>query len=61
MQDPLRTFVGREKYKRPLWATSSLEKPTVVRFNLHTLSSFFHSILQLQTCIQAYLLCFPNV
>ncbi|KAJ4730434.1 UPF0041 protein [Rhynchospora pubera] len=28
-KDPLRTFVGRDKYKRPLWATTSLENPTV--------------------------------
>ncbi|KAI5002979.1 hypothetical protein ZWY2020_027629 [Hordeum vulgare] len=28
-KDPLRSFVGREKYKRPLWITEALEKPTV--------------------------------
>ncbi|XP_066307768.1 uncharacterized protein [Miscanthus floridulus] len=28
-KDPLRTFVGREKYKRPLWITKALEKPVV--------------------------------
>lgn len=30
-QDPVRSFTGREKYKRPLWVTDALEKPTVVR------------------------------
>ncbi|KAJ1286770.1 hypothetical protein BS78_03G377200 [Paspalum vaginatum] len=28
-KDPLRTFVGREKYKRPLWITKALENPIV--------------------------------
>ncbi|KAL6840385.1 hypothetical protein ACP4OV_030195 [Aristida adscensionis] len=28
-KDPLRTFVGREKYMRPLWITKALEKPIV--------------------------------
>ncbi|XP_047058895.1 uncharacterized protein LOC124665538 [Lolium rigidum] len=28
-KDPLRTFVGREKYKRPLWITEALDNPTV--------------------------------
>ncbi|KAG2602824.1 uncharacterized protein LOC120709022 [Panicum virgatum] len=28
-KDPLRTFVGREKYKRPLWITKALENPVV--------------------------------
>lgn len=27
--DPVRSFTGREKYKRPLWATDALDKPTV--------------------------------
>ncbi|KAL8104257.1 uncharacterized protein LOC141677179 [Apium graveolens] len=27
--DPLRSFTGREKYKRPLWATDALEEPVV--------------------------------
>ncbi|KAJ3678379.1 hypothetical protein LUZ60_002182 [Juncus effusus] len=26
-KDPLRTFVGREKYKRALWATTALDNP----------------------------------
>lgn len=28
-KDPLRTFVGREKYKRPLWIAKALENPVV--------------------------------
>ncbi|KAK3166296.1 hypothetical protein QOZ80_1AG0043990 [Eleusine coracana subsp. coracana] len=28
-KDPLRTFVGREKYMRPLWITKALENPVV--------------------------------
>lgn len=28
-KDPLRTFVGREKYRRPLWITKALENPVV--------------------------------
>lgn len=28
-KDPVRNFTGREKYKRPLWATDALDKPTV--------------------------------
>ncbi|KAG6645324.1 hypothetical protein I3843_08G110300 [Carya illinoinensis] len=28
-KDPVRTFTGREKYKRPLWATQALDNPTV--------------------------------
>ncbi|CAL4953099.1 unnamed protein product [Urochloa decumbens] len=28
-KDPLRTFIGREKYMRPLWITKALEKPVV--------------------------------
>ncbi|XP_039137744.1 uncharacterized protein LOC120275279 [Dioscorea cayenensis subsp. rotundata] len=27
-KDPVRNFIGREKYNRPLWATDALEKPT---------------------------------
>ncbi|CAN6725050.1 unnamed protein product [Malus baccata var. baccata] len=29
-KDPVRSFSGRDKYKRPLWITSALEKPSVV-------------------------------
>ncbi|KAJ0969139.1 hypothetical protein J5N97_022016 [Dioscorea zingiberensis] len=27
-KDPVRTFIGREKYMRPLWATDALDSPT---------------------------------
>lgn len=30
IQDPVRSFSGRDKYKRPLWITTALEKPSVV-------------------------------
>ncbi|KAL4557397.1 hypothetical protein LXL04_035573 [Taraxacum kok-saghyz] len=28
-KDPVRSFTGREKYKRPLWSANALENPTV--------------------------------
>ncbi|CAK9155351.1 unnamed protein product [Ilex paraguariensis] len=28
-KDPVRSFIGREKYKRQLWATAALDKPIV--------------------------------
>ncbi|KVI07477.1 hypothetical protein Ccrd_014173 [Cynara cardunculus var. scolymus] len=28
-KDPVRSFTGREKYKRPLWSSVALDKPTV--------------------------------
>ncbi|KAK6911747.1 hypothetical protein RJ641_023840 [Dillenia turbinata] len=28
-KDPVRSFTGREKYKRPQWATGALDKPSV--------------------------------
>ncbi|KAF3337359.1 hypothetical protein FCM35_KLT17946 [Carex littledalei] len=37
-KDPSRTFVGRDKYKRPLWATSSLQNPTVTVQEMKMLS-----------------------
>ncbi|KAJ6360477.1 hypothetical protein OIU77_004486 [Salix suchowensis] len=36
-KDPVRCFTGREKYKRPLWATGALDKPSVVRVLLYYL------------------------
>lgn len=33
LQDPIRSFSGREKYKRPLWAITALENPSVVSLN----------------------------
>ncbi|KAJ0015123.1 hypothetical protein Pint_21249 [Pistacia integerrima] len=38
-KDPVRSFSGREKYKRPLWITSALENPSVVRKQLLLCSS----------------------
>ncbi|KAF7025296.1 hypothetical protein CFC21_037499 [Triticum aestivum] len=40
-KDPLRSFVGREKYKRPLWITEALEKPivTVQEMSMQSTSS----------------------
>jgi len=43
-QDPLRAFVGREKYKRPLWITKALEKPVVVRIDQIAIASTTHII-----------------
>ena len=43
-QDPLRAFVGREKYKRPLWITKALEKPVVVRIDQIVIVSTTHII-----------------
>lgn len=42
-QDPVRSFSGREKYKRPLWATVALENPRVVSVLVtRDLSKWFH-------------------
>ncbi|KAJ6877626.1 hypothetical protein NC651_030401 [Populus alba x Populus x berolinensis] len=30
-KDPFRSFTGREKYKRPLWATGALDNPSVLK------------------------------
>ncbi|XP_020087685.1 uncharacterized protein LOC109709775 [Ananas comosus] len=38
-KDPLRTFTGREKYKRPLWVTNALENPTVTVQEMGMLST----------------------
>ncbi|KAK8951419.1 hypothetical protein KSP39_PZI003908 [Platanthera zijinensis] len=38
-KDPLRTFIGREKYNRPLWATSALENPLVTVQAMQMLST----------------------
>lgn len=47
LQDPVRSFTGREKYKRPLWAKEALEQPAVVKFLFLSFSTplflvFFH-------------------
>ncbi|XP_043705474.1 uncharacterized protein LOC122655334 [Telopea speciosissima] len=36
-KDPIRTFTGREKYKRPLWVTGALDKPSVQPSSTKTL------------------------
>eukprot|EP00250_Pteridium_aquilinum_P013569 c21426_g1_i1 orf=163-642(+) len=30
-KDPVRSFTGRDKYKRPSWITNALEKPSVLQ------------------------------
>ncbi|XP_059665604.1 uncharacterized protein LOC132311621 [Cornus florida] len=43
-KDPVRRFTGREKYKRQLWATVALEKPTVSVQEMVMLSTSLLSI-----------------
>ncbi|KAE8009844.1 hypothetical protein FH972_006254 [Carpinus fangiana] len=43
-RDPVRSFAGREKYKRPLWATRALENPTVYVQEMVMLSTSVLSI-----------------
>ncbi|KAJ7978273.1 hypothetical protein O6P43_007767 [Quillaja saponaria] len=43
-RDPLRSFTGRDKYKRPLWATRSLDNPTVTVQEMVMLSTSVLSI-----------------
>ncbi|XP_020589620.1 uncharacterized protein LOC110030955 [Phalaenopsis equestris] len=38
-KDPIRTFMGREKYDRPLWATEALEDPSVTVQEMQMLST----------------------
>lgn len=38
-KDPLRTFIGREKYNRPLWATVALRNPSVTVQAMQMLST----------------------
>lgn len=38
-KDPVRSFTGREKYKRPLWATDALENPSVTVQEMAMLST----------------------
>ncbi|KAJ1443574.1 hypothetical protein SESBI_00155 [Sesbania bispinosa] len=42
--DPIRSFTGREKYKRPLWATSALDNPSVTVQEMVMLSTSVLSI-----------------
>ncbi|KAL3523312.1 hypothetical protein ACH5RR_016146 [Cinchona calisaya] len=43
-KDPVRSFTGREKYKRPLWATEALENPKVSVQEMVMLSTSLLSI-----------------
>ncbi|GLT87822.1 hypothetical protein SLE2022_058820 [Rubroshorea leprosula] len=43
-KDPVRSFSGREKYKRPLWVTGALEKPFVAVQEMVMLSTSVLSI-----------------
>ncbi|GKV27841.1 hypothetical protein SLEP1_g36964 [Rubroshorea leprosula] len=43
-KDPVRSFTGREKYKRPLWVTGALEKPFVAVQEMVMLSTSVLSI-----------------
>ncbi|KAL7185097.1 hypothetical protein ACSBR2_027099 [Camellia fascicularis] len=43
-KDPVRSFTGREKYKRPLWITDALDKPTVSVQEMMMLSTSVLSI-----------------
>ncbi|XP_065876399.1 uncharacterized protein [Euphorbia lathyris] len=38
-KDPVRSFIGREKYKRPLWITGALDKPSVTVQEMMMLST----------------------
>ncbi|XP_020688572.1 uncharacterized protein LOC110103993 isoform X1 [Dendrobium catenatum] len=38
-KDPIRTFMGRKKYDRPLWATEALENPSVTVQAMQMLST----------------------
>ncbi|KFK40979.1 hypothetical protein AALP_AA2G069400 [Arabis alpina] len=48
-KDPIRSFAGREKYKRPLWITRGLENPTVTIQEMVMLST---SVLRIRWTIK---------
>ncbi|XWS57268.1 hypothetical protein CRYUN_Cryun09bG0159500 [Craigia yunnanensis] len=48
-KDPLRSFTGREKYKRPLWITGALGNPSVTVQEMVMLST---SVLSIKWTIQ---------
>ncbi|XVE90614.1 hypothetical protein DITRI_Ditri20bG0091900 [Diplodiscus trichospermus] len=48
-KDPVRSFTGREKYKRPLWITGALENPSVTVQEMLMLST---SVLSIKWTIQ---------
>ncbi|KDP26879.1 hypothetical protein JCGZ_18037 [Jatropha curcas] len=43
-KDPVRSFTGREKYKRPLWVTGALDSPSVTVQEMMMLSTSVLSI-----------------
>ncbi|KAJ7535749.1 hypothetical protein O6H91_12G044500 [Diphasiastrum complanatum] len=47
-KDPLRTFTGREKYKRPSWIKVALDSPTTVVRRMEMLST---SVLNIQWAV----------
>ncbi|CAN8275869.1 unnamed protein product [Cochlearia groenlandica] len=49
-KDPVRSFTGREKYKRPLWITSALDNPSVSIQEMVMIST---SILRIRWTIKA--------
>ncbi|VYS50057.1 unnamed protein product [Arabidopsis thaliana] len=48
-KDPVRSFTGREKYKRPMWITSGLENPTVTVQEMVMLST---SVLRIKWTVK---------
>ncbi|KAI5428415.1 hypothetical protein KIW84_033412, partial [Lathyrus oleraceus] len=48
-KDPIRSFTGREKYKRPLWATIALDNPSVTVQEMTMLST---SVLRIKWTIR---------
>ncbi|KAK7243234.1 hypothetical protein RIF29_38025 [Crotalaria pallida] len=48
-KDPVRSFTGREKYKRQLWATTKLDKPSVTVQEMIMLST---SVLRIKWTIR---------
>ncbi|XP_057463940.1 uncharacterized protein LOC130753812 [Actinidia eriantha] len=49
-KDPVRSFTGREKYKRPLWITDALDTPTVV--SVHKMVMLSTSVLSIKWTIK---------
>ncbi|CAL8166993.1 unnamed protein product [Prunus armeniaca] len=62
-KDPVRSFSGRDKYKRPLWITTALHKPSAVTLLLCFLSFFifFHSQQQDNTNVFQFCLTVQSV
>ncbi|CAM8960153.1 unnamed protein product [Rhodiola kirilowii] len=48
-KDPVRSFSGRDKYKRPLWTTDALDKPSV---SVHQMLMLSTSVLIIQWTIK---------